>query len=188
MSITLDSSSTALIVVDMQKDFLCEDGALYGGDAVKKIISGVRSLLSDALESSLPVVFTQDYHLPDDLEFLVWPPHCIQETEGAEIIDELRGSEDSAYFVRKRKYSAFFGTDLDLHLREKDVKTIMITGVLTNICVLHTAGDGASLGYRIVVPSDCVAALSEYEEGYALHHIEKVFQATVVSASEIQFS
>lgn len=73
-------------------------------------------------------------------------------------------------------------------MKQKDVKMIVIVGVLTNICVLHTAGDGASLGYRIVVPSDSVAVLSEYDQGYALHHIDKVFHGTIIYVSEIEFS
>jgi len=114
MSIILDPTSTALIVVDMQKDFCYEGGALYGGPAVKQIISEIKPLVSDALECGLPVVFTQDYHSPEDPEFMVWPPHCIQDTGGADIIDELGLGGSIAYFVRKKRYSAFFSTDLDI--------------------------------------------------------------------------
>ncbi|MDY6965621.1 MAG: isochorismatase family cysteine hydrolase [Halobacteriota archaeon] len=184
MSIVLDPSSTALIVVDMQKDFCYEDGALYVGDQVKEIIPKIKSLIESAKAYEVPLIFTKDWHTPDDPEFGVWSPHCIQNTEGVNIIDELY---TDGYFVRKRRYSAFFGTDLDLYLRERDIRTLIIVGVVTNICVLHTAGDAASRGYEIVIPGDCVAALSEYDQEYALYHVSSIFQGKITSSGDIVF-
>ncbi|MHC1566982.1 MAG: cysteine hydrolase family protein [Candidatus Syntropharchaeia archaeon] len=175
---------SALIVVDMQKDFCHEDGRLYVGESVKKIIPNIRFLIEKAKEKEIPIVFTQDWHRRDDREFDVWGEHCIEGTEGAEIIDEVK---TEGYVVRKRRYSAFFGTDLDLCLRENKIETLVICGVVTNICVLHTAGDAVLRGYKVVIPKDCVAALRDYDQEYGLYHMDFLFKALITDSDKINF-
>ncbi len=177
----------ALVVVDMQKDFCYADGALYAGDHVKSIFEPLAELIKAARQNNIPVVFTQDWHREDDVEFRIWPAHCIAGSEGAEVIDEL-GAEDTDYFVKKRRYSAFFGTDLDLTLRELGVKKLYITGVLTNICVLHTAGDAVLRGYEVEVLKDCTAALNDHDFSYAIHHMENVFRVAISSSQDFMAS
>jgi nicotinamidase-related amidase len=173
----------ALLVIDMQKDFCYESGALFLQDA-KRIIPLVKNLIARARKRKIPVIYTQDWHRMDDAEFSLWPPHCIENTEGAEIVDELSPAKDD-FVVRKRRYSAFFGTDLDLHLREKEIKNLVLSGVCTNICVLHTASDAMLLGYRITVVEDCVASLSPYDQDYALNHIKEVLKGEVKSSATL---
>ncbi len=171
----------ALIVVDMQKDFCYKDGALYI-DGVEKIFEPTRKVI-DAARKKMPVIFTQDWHRDDDVEFRIWPKHCVMNTRGAEIIDELGAREDD-YYVKKRRYSAFFGTDLDLLLRELNVSKVYICGVATNICVLHTAGDARLLGYDVAVIEDCTAALSEYDYEYGIRHMENIFRAEMITSED----
>lgn len=177
----------ALVVVDMQKDFCYADGALYAGDHIKSIFEPLTEVIKAARQTGIPVIFTQDWHREDDVEFKIWPAHCIAGSEGAEIIDEL-GAEKNDYFVKKRRYSAFFGTDLDLTLRELGIKKLYIAGVLTNICVLHTAGDAVLRGYEVEVLKDCTAALSEYDFSYAIHHMENVFRVMISSSQDFMTS
>ena len=73
----------------------------------------------------------------------------------------------------KRHYSAFSGTDLDIRLRERKIDTVILTGVLTDICVLHTAIDAYNLGYQIQVVEPAVASLSEENHKFALNHFAK---------------
>ncbi len=174
----------AVIVVDMQKDFCYPDGALYAGDEVKKIFSPLKRFLERARER-VPIIFTQDWHRKDDREFKIWPPHCIMNTEGAEVIDELYPREED-YYIRKRRYSAFYGTDLDLVLRELKIDGLILAGVLTNICVLHTAADAASRGYGVRVLKDCTVALSEYEYEYAIHHMQNVLNADITDSKSVE--
>ena len=173
---------SALIVVDMQKDFCYPDGKLFGGERVTKIFESVVRAVSSAREK-MPVIFTQDYHRKDDPEFRIWPEHCVAGTKGAEIIDEIEVKEND-YIVRKRRYSAFFGTDLDLTLREFGIERLYLAGVLTNICVLHTAGDAALRGYDVAVIKDCTAALNDYDYEYALKHMENVFSAEITTLND----
>ena len=89
--------------------------------------------------------------------------------------------------VRKTRYTAFFETELEAHLREKGIKKLIIVGVATNICVLHTAIDASLRGFEIIVPEDCVAALSDYEQEYSLYHIKKVLNGIVTSSDALTF-
>ncbi len=88
----------------------------------------------------------------------MFPPHCIAGTEGSEIIDELEVAPGGDKIIKKRRYSAFFGTDLDLYLREKGVDEIHLVGVNTNICVLYTAADGRNINYRVIIYEQGVAS------------------------------
>ncbi len=170
----------ALLVIDMQKDFCYENGALYIGDHVKKIFDPMRKVIK-YLRDKIPVIFTQDWHRENDTEFNIWPKHCIQNTWGAEIVDELDPSEED-YFVRKRRYSAFFGTDLDLILNELKVDELIVCGVVTNICVLHTVADAVMRGYKVKVLKDCTTALTQYDYDYGMKHMQDVLNAEIISS------
>jgi len=185
--VVVNPVETAVLVVDMQKDFCYEDGALFVGDAVRRIIPNIKALLEDARIKGLPLVFTQDWHSPEDDEFAVWGRHCVEYTRGAELIDELAEVEERAFVVRKTRYTAFFETELEAHLRKKGIKKLIIVGVATNICVLHTAIDASLRGFEIIIPEDCVAALSDYGQEYSLYHIKNVLKGIVTSSDALTF-
>ncbi|MFN3384442.1 MAG: cysteine hydrolase family protein [Archaeoglobaceae archaeon] len=172
----------ALIVVDMQKDFCYRNGALYIENA-ERIFEATKKVVDTARKREMKVIFTQDWHRSDDEEFKIWPKHCIMNTWGAEIIDELKPREED-YFVKKRRYSAFFATDLDLTLRELKVDRVFICGVATNICVLHTAGDAAIRDYKVAIIEDCTKALSDYDQEYAIKHMKSVFNAEILRSED----
>ncbi len=174
----------ALVVVDMQKDFCYENGALFIGEHVKEIFEPLKKVIDWARSREIPVIFTQDWHREDDAEFKIWPKHCIAGSEGAEIVEEL-DPKPNDYYVKKRRYSAFFGTDLDLTLRELRVKRIAVGGVVTNICVLHTVADAIMRGYEVVVLKDCTTALSDYDYEYGIKHMERVLRAEIKTSEEI---
>ncbi len=175
----------ALLVVDMQKDFCYESGALYIGDHVRRIFDPLRRTIELAREKEVPVIFTQDWHREDDSEFKIWPKHCLAGSEGAEIIEEL-DPKPSDYYVKKRRYSAFFSTDLDLTLRELGVKSLVVCGVVTNICVLHTVADAVMRGYDVIVLEDCTAALTKEDHEYGLRHMKNVLRAQILKSDELK--
>jgi nicotinamidase/pyrazinamidase len=183
----VNPEESALVVEDMQKDFCYEDGALFMGAGVEEIIPKIRGLIEKAIQKRVHLIFAQDWHSPDSKEFEIWGQHCARDTRGAEIIDELSPFSKEAYVVKKQKYSDFFGTDVDAHLKEKGIRTLIIVGVATNICVMHTAIDASLRGYELIVPEDCVAALSDYEQEYGLWHIKSVLKGTITSTSTIVF-
>ncbi len=179
----MSMKDTAVLVVDMQKDFCYEDGALFMGDGVRRIIPNIRALVEGAERKGLMLIFTQDWHPPGDEEFAIWGRHCVEYTSGAELIDELSGI--NAHVVRKRRYSAFFESELEEYLREQRITRLIIVGVATNICVLHTAIDAAIRGFEITVLEDCVAALSDYEQEYGLYHIEKILKGQITRSEAL---
>lgn len=178
------SVESALVIIDMQKDFCYEDGALFVGEGAKEIIERIKRLIKKAKEKKVHLIFTQDWHEPEDKEFRIWGHHCIKNTRGAEIINELR---EEGYIVKKKRYSAFFETALDSYLKEKGINTLLITGVVTNICILHTAGDAVLRGYNVIISRDCVATLSDYEQEYGLHHIVSVLKGIIIPSDNIEF-
>jgi len=113
----------ALVVIDMIEDFAHEDGALYCGPSMGRIIPVVQRELQRARAAGEPVIYLSDNHVPDDAEFKMFPPHAIVGTKGAEIIPEL-APEEADDVIPKRRFSGFFGTDLDITLRERAVDTL----------------------------------------------------------------
>lgn len=169
----------ALVVVDMIHDFAHEGGALYCGPSMQRVIPVIQSELDRARAAGEPIVYLTDAHMPDDAEFQMFPPHAIVGTTGAEIVPELAPSPADVV-IPKRRYSGFFGTDLDITLRERDVDTIRLVGDCTNICVLYTAADARNLGYAVEVVEDGVTSFDEEAHRGALKELEKTLGAKLV--------
>src|SRR3979411_2659593 len=154
----------------MIEDFAHEGGALFGGPTMGRIIPVIQSELARARAAGESVIYLTDNHVPDDAEFKTFPAHAIAGTKGAEIIPEL-APEDNDDVIPKRRYSGFFGTDLDITLREKDVDTLRLVGDCTNICVLYTAADARNLGYAVEVVRDGVTSFDEEGHRDALREV-----------------
>jgi ureidoacrylate peracid hydrolase len=166
----LDPARTAVLVVDMLNDFFKPDGAmvLEGGDVLYEPID---RLLVHARSAGMPVFWLNQTLYPEDKLFEKRVVHCLEGTWGAEIVDDLSFGEDDV-IIAKRRYSGFFQTDLDLHLRERDIRHLVVTGVVTNICVRSTVNDAFFLGYDVYVPRDCVMATSEEHQETHLYDID----------------
>ncbi|MDI3482111.1 MAG: nicotinamidase/pyrazinamidase [Tepidanaerobacteraceae bacterium] len=169
----------ALLVIDMLEDFINKKGALYVGHSGETIVPFVKQKIQEFREQQNPVVFICDNHQKDDREFEMFPPHCIANTTGSNIIRELDARDDDK-IIRKRRYSAFFGTDLDIYLREKGIYEIYLAGVCTNICVLYTAADARNLGYRVNVYKEGVASFDEKSHDFALNEMEKTLGCRIL--------
>ena len=98
-------------------------------------------------------------------------PHTIRGSEGAKVIEELRPKATDV-IVEKRMLSAFFGSDLDFTLREKEVKTLIVTGIRTESCVLKTVLDAFELGYEVIVPADCCASPIPEAHEFILRYLQ----------------
>jgi len=168
----------ALLVVDMLRDFVDEKGALYIGDS-SAIIQNVSARLQEHRNANNPIIYIVDSHLPHDAEFNLFPPHSLKGEWGEEIIDNLAPQEKDI-IIPKRRYSAFFGTDLDLTLRELGVKELELTGVVTQICILYTAADARMLLYDVEVRKNCVASFDEEAHEFALKEMDKTLGVNVI--------
>jgi len=169
----------ALLVIDMLNDFIDEDGALSVGPQGKAIIGVIKERINDFREHDYPVVFICDNHEKNDKEFEMFPPHCIAGTYGAKIIEDLDVKDDDK-IIAKRRYSAFFGTDLDLYLRENKVDEIFLAGVCTNICVLYTAADARNLAYKVNIYKDGVASFDEEAHNFALKEAKNTLGCLII--------
>ncbi len=151
----------AIIVVDMLKDNLKESPRNPCYQEGKGIIPNLQKLLQESRERRFPVVFACDSFLEGDFIFRGrMKAYALRGTKGAEVVDELR-PEPEDIVLPKRRFSAFFKTDLDQTLRTLGVDTIVVTGVTVEVCVLMTAMDGLSHDFSVVVLEDCSASRSK---------------------------
>ena len=148
----------ALIVIDMLNATF-EDHRESGiGQAALQIIDPLNQLIDRCHATGAPVIFACDSFLPGDFIFTgKMPPHSLRGTRGAMVTDWLhRAPEDMV--LDKRRFSAFFKTDLDQTLRTLGCDTVLITGLATHICVLSTVFDALSNDFRTIIVEDCCAA------------------------------
>jgi nicotinamidase/pyrazinamidase len=171
--------ANAVLVVDMLRGFLEEGYPLYIGEESRRIIPNIQRLLERELAQDPKLFFICDRHTQDDPEFRMFPPHCIEGTAEAEVIPELASYPGEV--IPKKRYSGFFGTPLDEKLKELKPEKLIVCGVLTNICVLHTVADARNRDYEVEVPIDCVASSDETAHKFALEHMEKVLGAKLTS-------
>ncbi|HKV44875.1 MAG TPA: isochorismatase family cysteine hydrolase [bacterium] len=177
---------TALIVVDMQNDFVDVNGRLCVA-AAAATVPAIRRLRAVARAHGLPVIYTQDWHGVDDPEFALWGPHAVAGTWGAEIVPEL-APDPGDLVIRKLRYDAFYRTPLEDELRRRQIETLIITGTVSNICVLHTAGSAALRWLRIVVPVDATSALTEFDQQAAFRQIAFLYRGTLMRSDGITVS
>ncbi|MEM1569305.1 MAG: isochorismatase family cysteine hydrolase [Candidatus Bathyarchaeia archaeon] len=182
----LTANKTSLIIVDMQKDFIYSNGRLYVPGS-ERIVTSLKALLEKCRASGLTVIFTQDWHPENASEFRIWPKHCVAGTQGADIIDELKPNPGELV-VKKETYDAFFNTKLEDILIKAGVENLIVTGVVANICVLHTAGSAALRGFKIVLPVDCTAALNDFDLKLTIRQVSFLYRGIITSSELISFN
>lgn len=179
----------ALISIDYTNDFVADDGKLSAGKAAQAISSTIAEVTEKAFERGDYIFFAIDCHDENDPwhpESKLFPPHNLKGSKGRELYGPLVKvyqqikQDPKVFWLDKRHYSAFSGTDLDIRLRERGVNTVVLTGVLTDICVLHTAIDAYNLGYKLEVVRSAVASISDQSHQWALAHFEQVLGATII--------
>jgi nicotinamidase-related amidase len=189
--VTVTARTTALIIVDMQNDFCKPNGSLFVGPSVTASIPHIKALLDRARKAGVHVIYTQDWHPADDPEFKIWPMHCVQGTWGAEVIDELKPMPGD-YVVKKTTYDAFFArkTDVSLEdlLKDLNVDTVIVTGTVSNICVMHVVAGASLRGFKVVVPIDCISALNDYGQELAIFQMSFLYRAEITNSTLITFT
>ncbi len=168
----------ALLIIDMLVDFIDPGGLLYIGPSASDLTAAVKSRLQLYRSSGDKVIYICDRHHEDDSEFEMFPPHSIGQTAGASIVNPLSPIEGER-IIYKRRFSAFFGTDLDLTLREKGITDLELTGCVTNICILYTAADARMLNYRVSVSKGAVGSFDQDAHVFALNEMNKTLGVKV---------
>ncbi|MCB5952991.1 cysteine hydrolase [Enterococcus sp. BWT-B8] len=179
----------ALISIDYTNDFVAADGALTTGKAGQNIEAALVELTDKFTAAGDFVVYAIDRHDKADVhhpENKLFPPHNLAGTKGRKLYGSLNDlytktkDLENIYWIDKRHYSAFCGTDLDIRLRERDISEIHLAGVCTDICVLHTAVDAYNLGYKIFIHADAVASFDPVGHEWALGHFANMLGARII--------
>lgn len=176
----------ALLVVDYTVDFVADDGALTCGEPGQTIEEAICSLTEEFVANGDFVVMPVDMHLEGDPyhpESALFPPHNIHGTAGRELYGRLASiyeqHKENITWMDKTRYSAFAGTNLEILLRERNIKELHLAGVCTDICVLHTAVDAYNKGFKIVVHKDAVASFNPVGHQWALSHFQDTLGADI---------
>jgi nicotinamidase-related amidase len=169
-------AKTALIIVDMVKDFTDENGLVYYPQN-KEVLPKIEKVNKASKEHNVQVIFMRHSYRKDkyDKNLINMRPNCISGSGGDEIDNSLTVNEKTDYIIKKRRYSAFFGTDLDLILRENNIEHVVIVGTKTNCCIRATVTDAYYLNYDVIVLEDCVATNDEIVQRVHLNDIRKYF-------------
>lgn len=182
-------SHTALLVIDVQRDYFCKGGIIdlmghdYEGN--RSILSGLRRFVEEARKYLVTIIFTRQTMFP-----YLRSPVVVEHYTRAKMIRPFNPENEEFYeitpapediVIRKHRYSAFIGTHLDHALRAKGIRTLILTGVATNVCVESTARDGFMMDYHIVIPADLTAGVSEQAKQMSLYNINTFFGEVVES-------
>ena len=169
----------AVLVIDMVRGFLEPGHNLYCPD-YRALIPNIQALLERETAAGSAILFVSDHHDPDDLEFQIFPVHCVKGTAEPEVIPELAGYLTGDNLIPKNRYSGFFNTDLSRRLERLRPDQVIVCGVCTDICVLYTTADARNRDYAVAVPSDCVATFDPAAHAWALGHLQNILGARVV--------
>ncbi|MEP0941506.1 MAG: cysteine hydrolase [Rhizobiaceae bacterium] len=199
---TLIEGRAALIVIDIQASTFIDDSAVRSIDNMpgyKDCMLRARTAIDKARECDIPVVFIQEVHRPNLIDFgreLDGDEdiHCLEDDPRTNIAVKEMDFRSDDYLIRKRRYSAFFGTDFEILLRGLKVDTLLLCGGLTDVCVHYTFADGHQSDYFCRVIEDCVAGSSleaheaslramEYLQTGARRKLDEVLQAMQASAT-----
>ena len=165
------NDSDALLVIDMQYDFL--PGGSLGVPEGDQVLAPVNALMAKFAARGLPVYASRDWHPENHCSFTErggpWPPHCVAETRGAAFSDELLLPADTVIIskadtVDVDAYSAFNGTALADHLRHHGIRRVFVCGLATDYCVLNTALDARANGFETVIVPEAMRAVNVQSE------------------------
>jgi ureidoacrylate peracid hydrolase len=198
----LDPKASALLVIDLQNDFVSPQGALarkgvpvahMGG-----IVPAVNRLVEVAREAEVPLIWVRVVHLFGDStpNYLaihmksgrdgIWDEADLLACEGrwgAEWVAELIARRPGEVEILKRTYSAFHGTHLDQVLRVRGVRSLILTGCNTNVCLQTTAAEGFFRGYYVLIASDACTSVDREFQGIFLENHRKYYGLTPTVAA-----
>lgn len=183
-----DKSNVALLLIDIISDFEFVDGEKLFKNALP-VAKNLAKLKSKAKKAGVPVVYVNDNFGKWQSNFKTLLEHCMDKSvRGSQIAEMLAPDDKEDYFVLKPKHSGFYSTTLDLLLEHLECKTLILTGVATDICILFTANDAYMRDFNLIVPSDCVAANDKKQNRHTLRYLEKILKADTRSSDKINFN
>lgn len=176
----------ALLLIDVINDMEFEPGELL----LRQTLSAAQKLAAlkyRAKQAGVPAIYVNDNFGQWRSDFKKLVRHCLEDGVRGEPVARLLLPEEDDFFVLKPKSSAFFETTLHTLLGHLGAKTLILTGVAADVCILFTAHDAHLLDYQIMIPSDCVASEKASETRLALKNMEKTTGAQVLRSDQIDF-
>jgi nicotinamidase-related amidase len=182
-----DKSVIAMLLIDVINDFEFVDGEELFRQTLP-VARQIAEVKKRAKQAGVPVIYVNDNFGKWQSDFRKLLEHCLKDkVRGQAIVEQLRPEEDD-YFVLKPKHSGFHSTTLTTLLEYLQVKTLILTGVTADICVLFTANDAYMRDYNLLVPADCVASVKADENRHALEYMQRVLKADIRPSCEINFA
>ena len=181
-----DKSNVALLLIDVINDLEFESGEELLRHALP-MAERLAKLKRRAKEAGVPVIYVNDNFGKWQSDFKKILEHVLEgDVRGRPLAEILRPDEDD-YFVLKPKHSGFFSTTLETLLRYLDSKTLILTGIAGNFCVLFTAHDAYMRDFNLVIPADCVASNDPKENEYSLRKMKTLMDADIRPSAEVDF-
>lgn len=179
-----DSSSVALLLIDVINglEFPEADDLLRTALPMAQRLASFKRRVTAA---GIPAIYVNDNFGRWRSDFRSIVEHCLSKNLPGRPIVELLAPQEEDYFVLKPKHSGFFSTALDILLEHLGVRTVIVTGIAGNICVLFTANDAYMRDYKLLVPRDCVASNSPEENDHAIREMQQVLKADVGPSDQI---
>ena len=182
-----DSSPVALLIIDAINDLEFDEGARLLRSAVP-MAKRIAALKARTAAAGIPTIYVNDNFGRWRSDFRRQVAHCLEDgVRGREVVTHLVPDEND-YFVLKPKHSGFYNTTLDLLLDYLHVRTLILTGMATDVCVLFTAADAFMRDFELVVASDCVAAITPEKHRAALAQMKTALRADVATSSRIDLN
>jgi maleamate amidohydrolase len=187
-------SNPVVFVIDFQNDFVNQGAPFDTGALGRKAASGIATVLSSARKNGIRILYTKHEYTGDPVLDGIMPVKtsvafeegCRSGTSGFEIVNEVRPQLED-YVITKRRYSAFFGTNLDTILQGLRPDTIVLTGVTTGCCVRSTCLDAFYRNYKTIVPRDCTGDETDEMYEYNLFSIDTMCGDVVDSKDVIDY-
>lgn len=181
-----------LLVIDIQKGaFLDRDDAgIPSMDGFRENIERARIVVDAAHDADIPVIFFQEIHRRNKVDYGreldgSEDIHCLEGEPGTPVAAEEMDMRPTDYFVHKRRYSVFFGTETEILLKALKAETLILVGCMTDVCVHYSFVDGHQHDYYCRVVGDCVGGTSPEAQQASLNAMEYLQEGAVLSAAQI---
>jgi nicotinamidase-related amidase len=182
-----ENSPVALLLIDVINDMEFEGAEALVEQAVP-MAHRIAELKRGAKQAGIPAIYVNDNFGRWQSDFRRVVAHCLEDGVRGEEVVRLLEPEDDDYFVLKPKHSAFYATTLDTLLTYLGVRSVILTGVAGNICILFSANDAYMRDLNVFVPADCVASNTAEENQHALEQMRKVLKADITGSTELDLA
>jgi nicotinamidase-related amidase len=176
----------ALLLIDVINDLDFPGSGELAAEAVP-MARRLRALKARARRAGIPAIYINDNFGKWRSDFRTLVAHCVRDNVPGRPVARLLKPKRDDYFVLKPKHSAFYLTTLDLLLSSLNIRTVVLTGIAGNNCVLFSANDAYMRDLRLVVPADCIVSNTAEENAYALKQMRTVLKADVRLSRELTF-